>query len=167
MHLHRVGDRLEGRFTARWPVFMTMRSAVRPELVARSGRVSGGRSRSTDVPAAPWNEATVAWFLAQLRPPPGTLFGYDLDDDTRLPVATSFAAPDGSWAQVSLTDATVTEAGDTPLAGHRMGLRTVERYRRPSWDQLGLTVNPNGAHRVWFDDPSGSHRWLLEGPRAR
>lgn len=164
VHLHRVGDRLEGRFTARWAAFMAMRSAVRPELVARSGRASGGRSRPTDAPAAPWSEATVVWFLAQLRLPPGVSFGYDLDDDTRRPVATTFAAPDGSWARVSLTDATVTEAGDTPLWPNiEWAYEQWNAAGRPSWDQLGLTVSPDGAHRIWLDDPSGSHHWLLEG----
>ena len=164
VHLHRVDDRLEGHFTARWAAFMAMRSAVRPEHIARSRRAPGGRSRSTDAPAAPWSEATVAWFLAQLRLPPDTSFGYDLDDDTRRPVATTFAAPDGSWARVSLTDTTVTEAGDTPLWPNiEWAYEQWSAAGRPSWDRLGLTVNPDGAHRIWLDDPSGSHHWLLEG----
>jgi protein-L-isoaspartate(D-aspartate) O-methyltransferase len=98
VHLHRVDDRLEGHFTTRWAAFTAMRTGAAPEPVSRADRATGGRTRPTDAPATPWTEAKVAWFLAQLRLPPGTSFGYDLDPDTRRPVATTFAAPNGSCA---------------------------------------------------------------------
>jgi hypothetical protein len=104
----------------------------------------------------------VSWFLAHLRLPPGTSFGYDLDPDTRQPVATTFAAPDGSWARVSLSDGTVTEAGDTPLwSDIEWAYQQWIAAGRPLWDRLGLTVTSDGAHQVWVDNPNSSHHWLL------
>jgi len=79
VHLHRVDGRLEGHFTTRWAAFTAMRTGAAPEPVSRADRATGGRTRPTDAPATPWTEAKVAWFLAQLRLPPGTSFGYDLD----------------------------------------------------------------------------------------
>lgn len=162
VHLHRVRDRLEGRFTIRWAAFMAMRTGEVPEPVARAARAPGGRTRPTGLPAAPWSEATVAWFLAHLRLPPGTSFGYDLDPGTRQPVATTFATPDGSWARVSLADGTVTEAGDTPLWSHvEWAYSQWTAAGRPPWDRLGLTVTSDGEHQVWVDNPDSGHRWLL------
>lgn len=162
VHLRRVDDRLEGRFTSRWAAFMAMRSGAAPEPLAVADRVPGGQIRHTDAPATPWSEATVAWFLAHLRLPPGTSFGYDLDPGTRQPVATTFAAPDGSWARVSLTDRSVTEAGDTPLWSNvEWAYEQWTIAGRPPWNRLGLTVTPDGAHQVWLDNPGNSHQWRL------
>ncbi|MDQ3404176.1 MAG: methyltransferase domain-containing protein [Actinomycetota bacterium] len=162
VYLHRVDDRLEGRFTTRWAAFMAMRSGMAPEPIEPTERATGAQSRPTDAPATPWSEATVAWFLAQLRLPPGTSFGYDLDPDTRQPVATTFVAPDGSWARVSLTDNSLTEAGDTSLwSDVEWAYEQWTSAGRPSWDRLGLTVTSDGVHQVWLDDPASSHRWQL------
>lgn len=38
---------------------------------------------------------------------------------------------------------------------------TWDRLGRPGWDRLGLTVLPDGFHRVWLDDPDGKYRWGL------
>jgi protein-L-isoaspartate O-methyltransferase len=35
----------------------------------------------------------------------------------------------------------------------------------PGWERFGLTVLPDGFHRVWLDDPDGDYRWTL--PRRR
>jgi protein-L-isoaspartate(D-aspartate) O-methyltransferase len=162
VHLRRVDNRLEGHFTTRWAAFMAMRTRAAPEPVVRADRATGGRTRPTDAPATPWTEAKVAWFLAQLRLPPGTSFGYDLDPDTRRPVATTFTAPDGSCARVSLTDGTVTEAGDTPLwSDVEWAHAQWAAAGRPPWDKLGLTVMSDGVHQVWLDHPTDRHHWLL------
>jgi hypothetical protein len=29
------------------------------------------------------------------------------------------------------------------------------------WERLGLTVLPDGFHRLWLDDPDGDFRWTL------
>nr|WP_042188924.1 methyltransferase domain-containing protein [Kibdelosporangium sp. MJ126-NF4]CEL18545.1 Protein-L-isoaspartate O-methyltransferase [Kibdelosporangium sp. MJ126-NF4]CTQ98029.1 Protein-L-isoaspartate O-methyltransferase (EC 2.1.1.77) [Kibdelosporangium sp. MJ126-NF4] len=162
VHLRRTDDRLEGNFTTRWAAFMAMRTGTSPEPLAHADHAPGGRTRPTNAPATPWSEATVAWFLAHLRLPPGTSFGYDLDPDTRQPVATTFSAPDGSWARVSLTDRTVTETGDTPLWSEvEWAYEQWTAAGQPPWDRLGLTVAPDGTHQVWVDNPNSSHRWLL------
>lgn len=162
--LHRVGDRLQGRFTARWAAFMTMRSKTVPAPpVTRSARAEGSRTRPTAAPAVPWQgTAAVAWFLAQTQLPAGLVYGFVLDPDSRQPVASTITAPDGSWAQVSLADGTVTGAGVTPLWA------TFERFhdqwrslREPTWGRFGLTVTPDGRHRVWLDSPESSHAWDL------
>ncbi len=162
VHLRLVDDRLEGHFTTRWAAFMAMRSGAAPKPIAPVDRAPGGRTRPTDAPATPWSEASVAWFLAQLLLPPDTSFGYDLDPDTRQPVATTFAAPDGSWARVSLTEATVTEAGETPLwSDVEWAYDQWTAAGRPPWDRLGLTVTSDGVHQVWLDKPNSGYHWQL------
>ena len=160
--LRRVGNRLEGRFTARWAAFMAMRTGATPQPIARADSASGGRTRPTDAPPKPWSDAPMAWFLAHFRLPRGISFGYDLDPDTMQPVASTFATPDGSWARVSLADGTVTEAGDKPLWSHvEWAYKQWITAGRPPWDRLGLTVTADGTHEVWVDEPSSSHRWVL------
>lgn len=160
--LRRVDDRLEGRFTARWAAFMAMRTAATREPASCADKVPGGRARRTAAPPTPWSDAPIAWFLAQLRLPRGVSFGYDLDPDTRRPVASTFAASDGSWARVGLTDGTITEAGDTPLWAHvEWAYEQWISAGRPPWDRLGLTVTADGEHRVWVDSPTGTYRWVL------
>jgi hypothetical protein len=31
----------------------------------------------------------------------------------------------------------------------------------PAHDRFGLTVTPDGAHRVWLDSPDSAHAWDL------
>lgn len=142
-----------------------MRSGPTPALAAPAARVAGGRTRTTTTPAEPWKGgATIAWFLAQLRLPAGISFGYDLDPDTRQPTASTFSAPDGSWARVSLTDNTVTEAGDTPLWTHvEWAHDQWTTAGQPPWHRLGLTVTRDDAHRLWVDDPASGRHWRLRG----
>jgi protein-L-isoaspartate O-methyltransferase len=162
VHLHQVDDRLEGHFTGRWAAFMAIRTGAPPEPTARANRALGARTRPTDAPAAPWSEASVAWFLAHLRLPEGISFGYDLDPDTRQPVATTFSTQDGSWARVSLTDGTVAEAGQTPLwSDIEWAYQQWIAAGEPSWKRLGLTVTPDGSHQIWVDNPNGDHHWRL------
>ncbi len=165
VHLHRAGDRLEGHFTSRWAAFMAMRSGPALLPTPRAEPAPDGTSRHTDAPAEPWNTASIAWFLAQLRLPPETAFTYNLDPATRTPVATTFSTPDGSWARVDLTDSTVTEAGATPLwSAVEWAYAQWIDAGRPSWDRLGLTVTANGAHQVWLDRPDSEHHWQLISP---
>jgi protein-L-isoaspartate(D-aspartate) O-methyltransferase len=162
VHLRRNGDRLEGHFTARWAAFMAMRTATEPAAAAHAKRADGGTSRSTDTPGKPWSDAPMAWFLAQLRLPPDMTFGYDLDPDTMQPTTTTLATSDGSWARVDLVDNVVTEAGETAIWSsvewaHRQWIDA----GRPTWERLGLTVTPDGKHRLWLDQPDSEIRWQL------
>jgi hypothetical protein len=56
--------------------------------------------------------------------------------------------------------ATVRFAAD-PLAPVSAQLDHEPSFDRPRWDRLGLTVTPDGRHRVWLDEPDGAHTWEL------
>jgi protein-L-isoaspartate O-methyltransferase len=48
--------------------------------------------------------------------------------------------------------------------GTGMVQRAGSRWRTigsPGWERFGLTVLPDGFHRVWLDDPDGDFRWTL------
>ncbi|MCY7342086.1 MAG: methyltransferase domain-containing protein [Pseudonocardia sp.] len=164
VHLNRRADgTLEGRFATRWASFMAMRHhGDLPVSAPRVEQAEDGRSRATAAPVPPWG-TPVVWFLAHAAGlPRGVEFGALLDPESRTPYAASLTGPDGSWARVSLSDHTVTEAGNTSL------WEPVERaYRvwvdtdRPGWDRLGLTVDADGHNTVWLDEPDGEHTWLL------
>lgn len=161
VHLRRCGGRLEGRFTARWAAFMAMRHAgqLAPEPAEKA---LDDRERFTETPAVPWNDAPVVWFLAQLQLPRGVVQGFELDDVTRQPTATTLSAPDGSWARVGLADRRVTEAGRTQLwAAIESAHRSWDVLGRPSWDRFGLSVTAAGEHVVWLDAPDGERCWTL------
>lgn len=161
VHLRQSPGRLEGRFTTRWAAFMAMRTATPAAVPVPAQRAMQRQRRPTDVPATPWTQPGVTWFLAQLRLPADITFGYDLDED-RSPIATTFAAADGSWARVGLTDNTVTEGGDTPLWEHiEWAHRQWCEIGQPGWGRLGLTVTPDGTHRVWLDEPTSTRHWEL------
>lgn len=160
--LRHVDDRLEGRFTTRWAAFMAMRRGATSEPMVYADRALGEQTRPTNVPPKPWSETPIAWFLAQLHLPRGISFGYDLDPDTMQPVASTFATPDGSWARVSLSDGTVTEAGATQLWTHvEWAHDQWATAGQPAWDRLGLTVTGDGEHTLWVDSPTGRYHWVL------
>ncbi|MEV6875353.1 methyltransferase domain-containing protein [Amycolatopsis sp. NPDC051128] len=170
VHLRRTGDRLAGRFTARWAAFMAMRHAEATPQASQAARASGDEQvRATATPGKPWNDVPIVWFLAQLRLPPGTTFGYDLDPDTLHPTFTTVSAPDGSWARVNLADSTVTEAGETGVwEAVEWAHDQWSAAGKPKWERLGLTVSPNGTHRLWLDQPDSSTHWdLPDVPAAR
>ena len=155
VYLGHRGDRLEGRFTSHWASFMSLRPprpTPHPPRAARADRTR--RTRRTGAPPTPWNDTTAAWLLAQLRLPRDILPGYELDPDTRRPVASTLVAPDGSWARIDHRDATDTEAGPTELWSHvEQAHAQWEALGRPSWERFGLTVTATGAHPLWLDDP--------------
>lgn len=159
VHLRRREQRFEGRFVARWASFMAMRHHSDQHSPVPRVDYDGSHARRyrTSVPARPWREAPVVWFLAQLRLPPGVIYGAILDPDVRQPVAATMNAPDGSWAKIDLTDRTVTEAGHTPLwEPVEWAYRLWLNVGRPGWDRLGLTVDEDGWNQVWIDKPDGS-----------
>ncbi|WP_240690695.1 methyltransferase domain-containing protein [Amycolatopsis sp. CFH S0078] len=162
VHLHRVGDKLEGHFTSRWAAFMAMRPGTPTIPSAQpANRATGSRTRPTDAPAAPWNDAPVAWFLAQLKLPGGLSFGYELDPETMQPAAVTLSAPDGSWARAALTGSTVTEGGTPLWSSIEWAHDLWTSAGRPGWDRLGLTVEPTGEHTIWIDHPASEHHWRL------
>jgi methyltransferase of ATP-grasp peptide maturase system len=165
--LRRLPDRVEGRFTARWATFMTMRHHD-TVLPARSGeRASDPAERATAAPPQPWWTHLVVWFLAQFALPAGVRIGMRLDPDTRQPTAGMLSAPDGSWATIELADQDgirrVTEAGPTPLwAAVEDAFQRWTELGEPDWPRLGVTVTSD-QQWAWLDDPAGPHVWPISG----
>jgi protein-L-isoaspartate(D-aspartate) O-methyltransferase len=156
--LVRLPDRLEGRFTARWAGFMTMRGDPAPQPPP-TDLAPGGVERPTDAPPTPWSTHLVAWLLAALRLPPGVTTGAWLAQGR--PVAARLAAPDGSWARIPLDGGHVVEAGPTRLwAAVEAGLAEWHDLGQPDWTRLGLTATAE-RQWVWCDDPAGRHTWPL------
>jgi protein-L-isoaspartate(D-aspartate) O-methyltransferase len=158
-------DRVEGRFTARWATFMTMRhNHSAPKSVGP--RATDQTERITTAPPQPWWTHRVVWLLAQFGLPRGVGIGMRLHPDTRLPTAATLSAPDGSWTTVELDEhdgnRRVTEAGPTPLWAE------VERaydqwitLGEPEWPRFGVTAT-HDRQRIWLDDPTGPHTWNIK-----
>jgi len=166
--LRRLDDRAEGRFTARWATFMTMRhndaDATTPAGVPRAADAA---TRPTTAPPQPWWTHRVVWFLAQFALPAGVVVGMRLDPDTREPTAGMLSAADGSWATIELAehDGTrqLTEAGPTPLwTAVEHAYQQWTELGEPDWPRLGVTVTPD-RQWAWLDDPVGPHRWPIGG----
>lgn len=166
--LSQRGDRLEGRFLPRWAAFMAIRgtdTTSEPTGRVSTVRLDEGSPSSTRLDPHPWVEP-VPWFLAASRMPRTVRFGYLGMTDTGLTWAVH-VGDDGSWCAVrrqpdarGLHD--VLEHG--PIAIWTSYEQTRDEWLglgRPGWDRLGLTVMPDGQHRVWLDDPDGTHRWDL------
>ncbi len=164
--LTRHADRLEGRFLPRWAGFMAIRDADRaPDGATTVGDVQAGIRSTTDLEPLPWS-SLVPWFLTQARLPSELTFGYRGATE-HGPEWAVFSARDGSWCAVGMQadDAgrrEVRQDGSVNLwdefeATHRIW----DGLGQPNWDRLGLTVTPDGLHRVWLDDPDGDFEWSL------
>lgn len=169
--LTRHADRLEGRFLPSWAGFMAMRHRDTPAEQVGAADIcnfaSAARS-TTELEPLPWS-ALIPWLLAQAELPSGLRFGYQ-GFGGQGPEWAIFAAPDGSWAAVAMYSAPtgtreVRQGG--PVAVWDTFERAYWRWHdlgRPGWDQLGLTVFPNGLHRLWLDEPESQVRWDLSSP---
>jgi protein-L-isoaspartate(D-aspartate) O-methyltransferase len=166
--LRRLPDRAEGRFTARWATFMTMRHhGTGTPVQGGAPRADGAATRVTTAPAQPWWSHRVVWFFAQFALPTGVGIGMRLDPDTRQPTAGMLSASDGSWATIELAEhddaRQVTEAGPT-----RIWDAVEHAYQRwtelgePDWPQLGVTVTAD-RQWAWLDDPAGPAIWPISG----
>jgi methyltransferase of ATP-grasp peptide maturase system len=164
--LTRYADRLEGRFLPRWAGFMAMRAADRaPEPMLILGDVREGIRSATLLDPLPWS-SLVPWFLAQSRMPDEVAFGYRGATGAG-PDWAVFSSRDGSWCAVRMQaddagEREVRQGGPVELwseveAAHR----TWNDLGQPGWERFGLTITPDGSHRVWLDDPGGDVRWNL------
>ena len=164
--LTRHSDRLEGRFLPRWAGFMAIRDADRaPDGATTVGDVHAGIRSTTYLEPLPWS-SLVPWFLTQASLPSELTFGYR-GATKHGPEWAVFSARDGSWCAVGMQadvagKREVRQEGPVNLwdefeATHR----TWDRLGRPGWDRLGLTVTPDGLHRVWLDDPDSDVEWSL------
>ncbi|MGH3615128.1 MAG: methyltransferase domain-containing protein [Pseudonocardia sp.] len=161
---HRSGDILDGRFMA-WPVIhLPVRRPVHEIRRRCYSAVGIGRTRTTPVDPTELNRGTPLSLLAQLHLPTGTTHHVRLDANTAP--ASYFAAPDGSWAEVShtadhrgLRDAR--EAGPTALisaiedAWNEWG-----HLRCPQWTDFGITATP-GRTIAWHGHPTSGRTWPL------
>jgi methyltransferase of ATP-grasp peptide maturase system len=169
--LRRYPDRLEGRFLPKWATFMAIRDTdgAPPTLTGVTMQPEEGWRSSTQLDPQPWT-AVVPWFLASSRLPQRLVFAYRGRSETGSEWAT-FRGDDGSWCMVRTQP---DERGRREVCeGGPIGIWTqFERAHnqwdmlgRPGWDRLGLTVLPDGSHRVWLDEPDRACSWLITGGR--
>jgi methyltransferase of ATP-grasp peptide maturase system len=168
--LRRHPDRLEGRFLPKWVTFMAIRDAdaAPPTVTGVRVPIEDGARSSTRIEPQPWM-TPMPWFLATARLPRKLTFGYRGRTETG-PAWATFTGDDGSWCAVRMQPdeqghREVREGG--PLATWAAFERTYDEWEaldRPGWDRLGLTVNPDGRHRVWIDNPESTHAWELPTP---
>jgi len=151
--LHRRGDRLEGRFLAKWAGFMAVRDADTAPV--SSPHVPGPvRWEShTRIDPDPW-AALVPCFLAQIADPPITGFGRCGPDLQ----TTRISATDGSWAEIDPAspdgERHVREGGPLRVWGaFEAAHQQWAAWGRPGWDRLGMTVTATGDHLLWLDTP--------------
>jgi protein-L-isoaspartate O-methyltransferase len=153
--LRRHEDRLEGRFLPEWAEFVPMC----PEPAVRPSYADEGAIATTRLDPR-LDDLRVPWFLAHSMLPRVIASGARDEWIT-------FAAKDGSWCEV------FSEPDPDGLRQVSQGgpIRIWDRFERahhqwrvlgkPGWDRLGLTVTPDGYHRLWLDDPDGDYRWTL------
>jgi methyltransferase of ATP-grasp peptide maturase system len=158
--LKRHADRLEGRFLPRWAGFMAIRDEdSAPETIVPAVDLDEGPRSTTRLDPLPWS-SLVPWFLAQAAMPGTVAFGYR--GDTAV-----FSTDDGSWTMISLKpddggEREVRQGGPVRLwDAFEAAQRAWDELGRPSWDRLGLTVTPDGRHRIWLDAPASGIGWDL------
>ncbi|MGH3942049.1 MAG: methyltransferase domain-containing protein [Pseudonocardiaceae bacterium] len=164
--LTRHADRLEGRFLPRWAGFMAIRDTDRaPDGATTVGDVQAGSRSRTHLDPLPWS-SLVPWFLAQAGMPGELAFGYRGATE-QGPEWAVFSARDGSWCAVRMQaddtgEREVRQDGPVNMWNEFEATYTMwDELGWPSWDRLGLTVTPDGVHRVWLDEPDGDFRWSL------
>jgi methyltransferase of ATP-grasp peptide maturase system len=160
-------DRAEGHFDATYAAFMDLRhhSGSVPAIARAERDHSHAEHRTSTLdPRTPWTSMLV-WFLASFTLGRTISYGYTGPDTTQPPTASWIATPDGSWAEITLSD----EGGQYSVAegGPRRLWSIVENadqcwtdLGRPGWDRFGLTVTP-ARQWVWLDDPYAEAVWEL------
>jgi hypothetical protein len=94
------------------------------------------------------------------------MFGY-LGFTGSGPEWATFTGDDGSWCAVRMQPdehghREVREGGPLAIwAAFERVHGEWEALGRPGWERLGLTVTPDGRHRVWLDSPDSAHAWDL------
>lgn len=163
--LRRHADRLQGRFLPKWAGFMAIRDTdAAPDNATALADVEACAGSRTRLEPLPW-QALVPWFLAHSRLPHGLTFEYRGAGDIG-PEWAIFTAGDGSWCAVQMQadDGTreVRQGGPAAMWDvFEHAHRQWDALGRPDWDRLGLTVLPDGFHRVWLDEPDGAYRWAM------
>ena len=160
--LRRYTDRLEGRFLPKRAGFMSARARDAatpiPRLPGPPPELTGHTSTRLD--PDPWT-ALVPWFLAQAGRVPIIRYsrsGQSLDTH-------AFTAADGSHCEIGPADSNGTR--QVNYGGTHALWANVEdahhewhSHDQPGWERLGLTITPDGAHRLWLDTPDTTLRQL-------
>ncbi|MBB5858299.1 methyltransferase domain-containing protein [Amycolatopsis umgeniensis] len=167
--LTRHADRLEGRFLPRWAGFMAIRDTdCAPPDRHISFTPADGAHSTTSLSPHPW-ESLIPWLLAQSRMPSQLTFGYRGLTDTGAHQWAVFTASEGSWCAVAMNATNdrrdVRQHGATRIWDEYEKSRSQwQNLGEPGWDRFGVTVTDDGTHRLWLDEPDGTHTWVL--PRA-
>lgn len=151
------GETASGRFSAR-AAFMTSRAdpaaAMIPDAAFDPGALRDGSP--ADAPPDLRADSFIAWLHLHC---PGivqiTIAGPDGTGDQAEHI---YANRVGSWARVG--HGQVIQVGPVWRDVHNAHTRWV-RAGRPEVEQLGLTVQNDGHHMLWVDNPSSTQRWSL------
>ncbi|KUJ69663.1 protein-L-isoaspartate(D-aspartate) O-methyltransferase [Streptomyces albus subsp. albus] len=154
-----------GLFLPELATFMTARPtadaiAIRAQRLVEPLLTWTGRTRTINVPVS--LDVPGPQFLASLVHP--AINEISLIDDSGALTRCLFDRDTASWARITMSDVTTGRleyGGPRDLWAEREPLLNHWRDAgRPGHDRYGLTVSPDGTHRLWLDDPEGEG-WLL------
>jgi methyltransferase of ATP-grasp peptide maturase system len=150
-----------GRFLTTHGYFMTLRDHPIP---ATALGAEGGESRPTGLSIRQLRRTTSDAFNSFVALRAGGFGWAEVVPDNGDPAETWLTHRDGSW--VCHTDADgrmqVRQSGPRRLWDEVEAAFAVWRsLGEPTHDRFGLTVTPDGQHRVWLDNPDSAHAWEL------
>ncbi|MFE1176844.1 methyltransferase domain-containing protein [Streptomyces sp. NPDC058773] len=151
--------RLEGRFHVDGGSFMPARGLTADPRPS-SGELPDESEGATDLPITAFDSYHFNFLLAAQLP--GVQLQYGTDDNGQA--MRRLVMPDGTWAAGYFP-------ADEPSLFRESGARgiwetVVSRWAwfvengHPTWDRFGLTVTPEGEHRIWFETPEGPS-WVV------
>jgi methyltransferase of ATP-grasp peptide maturase system len=131
--------------------FMPTRSqpSTNTAALVRAASHQDGETRSSELPGPVTDDASGWTALAALMLPDVARLDIQRDDGQ----VQWLVHPDGSWAYYQASDRLVEQSGPRHLwdeleAAHARW----QSLGAPARDRLGITVHPNGHHRVWIDE---------------
>jgi protein-L-isoaspartate O-methyltransferase len=147
---------LEGRFHPDGGSFMAARSSRASAAPQAAEPHEGG---STEVPIEAFDNYHFNFLLAARMPGAQLQYGYEGESTMRRLVA-----PDGSWAEAVYQPDKRAVFEESGKRGIWAMVEDVWAWfvdnGKPTWDRFGLTVSPDGDHRLWFDSPGDTSWWL-------
>jgi methyltransferase of ATP-grasp peptide maturase system len=155
----------QGRFLSTHGYFMTVRDRRNPRTALGA---EGGETRSTELPVGQLRRTTSNAFESFLALRTGGFGWAESMPDNGDPAEVWLTRRDGSWV-------CHTEAADGRMQVRQGGPRRLwdeieaahevwTALGEPTHDRFGLTVTPDGTHRVWLDNPDTGHAWELPTP---
>ncbi|MDJ0344215.1 methyltransferase domain-containing protein [Streptomyces sp. H10-C2] len=153
--LHAIADgSLQGTFHCDGGSFMRARHhPTGYDTPATQRPPASGQGGPAGIPLEAFDSPHFLFLLAAHLP--GVDLEYGIDDQDHA--TRRLVMPDGSWAKASYPPsgaAAYQQAADPDLwTVAEASWRWFDQHQRPSWGRFGLTVTPDGTHRVWFEDP--------------